>query len=510
VSIPANEEEELVGKAPFGMESCEAEIKVLGEEKYSDLYFDETPFNNIAIHEDTYLIIGRRGSGKTALAQYFSFQKQIPNPTCIEVHKPEAYQQVLSEISRRTSESRAVAVAHLKRVWEFVIWSLIAHTVATDANAPEQDEEDTTQHGVSQRVADLIQYLMRFFDKDDESIGLTLERTVDKENLKEVKAAAIKFAKRKPLIIAIDTLEQYDIRNDSLMNALAALIEYASAFNLEYVPQNIHLKVFVSGEVFPHVEESVLLNPLKAVRNPVYLLWRPKDLLRLIGWRFYRHLEAVDLWKNKPKRIDWDDDAEVLNEIWIPHFGQSHVNARGRVEDTWPYVLRHTQMRPRQLIVICNSIAQLAMQEGTFPRFEDRHIIEGVKGAEVRLAREILNSYSEIYPGVDRIISALSGLPKFFAGNELDKRASQSAAEWKTEYSPSRFKQLVSELGIVGRVTRGDENSDFIDADFEYGSSERLMLTHRDKCVIHPMFYKKLNIVMNTEARVMPFTTKRG
>ena len=246
------------------------------------------------------------------------------------------------------------------------------------------------------------------------------------------------------------------------------------------------------------------------MRNPVYLLWRPKDLLRLISWRFYHHLEENGLWKSKALKIDWDDDTEVLEKVWIPHFGLSHTNARGKVEDSWPYVLRHTQMRPRQLIVICNSIAQLAIEEGTYPLFKNHHIVGGVRNAELRLAREILNSFSEIYPGVDRIVSALSGLPKIFTGNELDKRASQSAAEWKTEYSPSRFKQLISELGIVGRVTRGDHESDFVDADFEYGSTERLMLTHRDTCVVHPMFYQKLNIGMNTEARVMPFTTRRG
>lgn len=500
----------MVGKAPFGMESCEAEVSVLGEEKYSDLYFDETPFNNIAIDEDTYLIIGRRGSGKTALAQYFSFQKKVANPVCIEVHKPEAYQQVLSEISRRTSESRAVAVAHLKRVWEFVIWSLITHTIDNREIKPLKVLPEETQSGsMSQRVADLIQHLMRFFDDSDErTIGLTLERTVDNENLKDVKNEAIKFAKRRPLIIAIDTLEQYDIRNDALMNALAALIEYASDFNLEYVNKNIHLKVFVSGEVFPHVEESVLLNPLKAVRNPVYLLWRPKDLLRLIGWRFSRHLEAIGLWNDGTKQIDWDDDEEVLNSVWIPHFGQSHTNARGKLEDTWPYVLRHTQMRPRQLIVICNSIAQLAIQEGSFPFFKEQHIVGGVKNAESRLAREILNSFSEIYPGVDRIVSALSGLNKVFKANELDRRASRSAAEWRTDYSPSRFKRLIMELGIVGKVTRLSD--EFIDADFEYGRVDRLDIAHDDLCVIHPMFYQKLNIVMNSEARVMPFTTKRG
>jgi hypothetical protein len=498
----------MITKDPFGMESCEAELRVLGEEKYSDLYFDETPFNDVAVKDETYLIIGRRGSGKTALAQYFSFQKQISNPICIEVPKPEIYQQVLSEISRRTSESRAIAVAHLKRVWEFVIWSLIVQAIDAPKAATMLKVESSS---LSHRVADLIQYLMSFFDEyDQRTIGLTLERIVDGENLSQVKSAALKIARRRPLIIAIDTLEQYDIGNDALMNALAALIEYAAEFNLEYSGKNIHLKVFVSGEVFPHLEEAVLLNPLKAVRNPVYLLWRPKDLLRLIGWRFYRHLEGMGMWKGKAKTIDWDDDTQVLEKVWIPHFGESNKNARGILEDTWPYVLRHTQMRPRQLIVICNSIAQLSIQDSTFPFFRNDHIIDGIKKAELKLSREILNSFSEIYPGVERIVSALSRLPKVFNGNELDKRASQSAAEWPREYSPSRFKQLVAELGIVGRVTRGNHETDYIDADFEYSSTERLMLTHRDICVVHPMFYQKLSIAINSEARVMPFTTKRG
>jgi len=499
-------------KDPFGKASCEAEVLTLGEEKYSDLYFDETPFNDVAIDDDTYLIIGRRGSGKTALAQYFSFQKRITNPICIEVRKPEMYQQVLSEISKRTSESRVIAVAHLKRVWEFVIWSLIAEAIKEDAPEVAKTRRlEARTETVSHYVADLIEYLMSLFNEDDkDTSGASLERIVDAAGLNLAKQAAMKVAKKRPLIIAIDTLEQYDIENESLMNALAALIEYASEFNLEYAPQSIHLKTFVSGEVFQHLKEAVLLNLSKAVRNPVYLLWRPRDLLRLIGWRLYRHLEESNLWVAKSTKIDWEDVDDVLEKVWRPHFGSSLKNAINIEEDTWPYILRHTQMRPRQLILICNSIAKLAIQDGTFPHFRDEHIINGIREAELDLASEILNSFSAIYPRVESIVAALMRIPKVFHGNELDKRASQSAAEWPDKYSPSLFKQLVAELGIVGRVTRGAIDTEYIDADFEYASTERLLLTHRDTCVIHPMFYRKLNVDLNSEARVMPFTTKRG
>lgn len=501
----------MTNKDPFGRASCEQEVRVLGE-KYIKLYFAETPFNDVAVDEDTYLIIGRRGSGKTALAQYFSFQERYPNPICIEVRRPEVYQQVLAEISKRTSESRQVAIGHLMRVWEFVIWSLIAHALQQDApHLGQVSQLELGNKRKSQMVADLIQHVMGFFeDRDVGAIGARIERTVDAARLDEVKRAATQVATRRPIIVAIDTLEQYDVENEALMNALAALIEYAADLNLEFAPRNIHLKVFVSGEVFPHMKEAVLLNPLKAVRHPVYLLWRPRDLLRLIGWRLYRHLEENGLWQHKHSMGDWEDDDEVLAKIWRPHFGRSLTNARGKEEDTWPYILRHTQLRPRQLILLCNSIANRAIHDGTFPHFRSDQIINGIRDAELDLASEILNSFSSIYPRVERIVSALMRIPKVFKGNELDRRARQSAAEWPDRYSPSGFRDMVAELGVIGRVTRGDHGSEFIDADFEYSSTQRLTLTHRDSCVVHPMFYRWLNVEFNSETRVMPFTTPRG
>lgn len=496
---------------PFGLPSCEQELRTLGDRKYEELYFDEAPFNDVSVDKGTYLIIGRRGSGKTSLARFFSFQKQIPNPLCIEILQSAAYEQVLSELSRRTSLSRNIAVSHLRRVWEYIIWSLIIHEVERDV--PEEQRVTKIQNNNKSRlVADLISYLMDFFKGEDPStIGLSIERIVDNAELETSKEMVLRFAKKRPIIISIDTLEQYNVADDALMNALAALVEYAADFNLDYSSRNIHLKVFVSGEIFPYLKESILLNPIKFVQHPVYLLWRPRDLLRFIGWRFYRHLEINQYWKNQRKIIiDWDDDDDVLEKIWVPHFGTTIQNAKGIAEQTWTYILRHTQLRPRQLILICNLIANRSINEGTFPFFNNEQIIQGVREAELVLASEILNSYSAIYKNASGIITyGLMSLPKIFQGNELDKRASQSASEWEDEYSPARFRQLVAELGVVGRVTRMND-AGYIDADFEYSSTERLVLTHRDKCVIHPMFYRKLNIDINSPARVMPFTTPRG
>jgi hypothetical protein len=505
----------MATKDPFGQPDCQAEAKALGR-GYSKIYFDESPFNKHAIDDATYLIVGRRGAGKTALSKYFSFQEVKPNPLYIEVNDPDVFQAVLSDISRKTSESRPAAIAHLRRVWEYVIWSLIFDELRQDAPEIRAACRVEARPGrLAHYVSDVIQYLISFFgdDRPGDYIGPRLERLVDEADLDRAKQAALDIAARRPIIVALDTLEKYDVDNEPLMNGIAALIEYAASFNFEYAARHIHLKVFVAGEVFPHLMESVLLNPLKAVKHPVHLLWRPRDLLRLIGWRLYCHLESRDQLSAKiAGRVRWENDDDVLEKVWIPHFGHSVTNTRGIVEDTWPYILRHTQMRPRQLIYLCNTIANLAIEEGTFPRFTNAQITRGVRDAELELANEILNSYSGIYSeNVARIVSAgLQTSAIIFDGNELDVGAKRSAAEWRGRYSPSKFKQLVAELGIVGRVTRGDDSSDYVDADFEYALSDRLNLTHRDKCVIHPMFYRKLNVVSTDGTRVMPFATKRA
>jgi len=55
-----------------------------------------------------------------------------------------------------------------------------------------------------------------------------------------------------------------------------------------------------------------------------------------------------------------------------------------------------------------------------------------------------------------------------FKGSELDRRAKHSAAHWPNgSYSPDAFRQLVAQLGIVGRV-RSASAGGTLEADFEY------------------------------------------
>lgn len=54
-------------------------------------------------------------------------------------------------------------------------------------------------------------------------------------------------------------------------------------------------------------------------------------------------------------------------------------------------------------------------------------------------------------------------------------------------------------------VRSWDQRTKIIEADFEYALEERLPLSSRSKCVIHPMFYSRLRTAMDEPVIVYPF-----
>ena len=153
-----------------------------------------------------------------------------------------------------------------------------------------------------------------------------------------------------------------------------------------------------------------------------------------------------------------------------------------------------------------NAISARARENGTFPNFTGEDIVKAVADKEYELATEVINSYSKAYPNVGDILTALTSLDFLIRGKDLDRVAHRTASAWPNmSYSPLKFRKLVAELGIVGRVRRKDETSKMIEADFEYAIKDRLNIADGDECVVHPMFRDKFNIQNSNGWRVFPF-----
>jgi hypothetical protein len=342
-------------------------------------------------------------------------------------------------------------------------------------------------------ITEIVNGLLTKYVDSNGRVAGELSEALTSPVFAKAKEKVVEFTRSEPILIAIDTFERYDRENVAMMTVTSSLIQCANNFNIGYSTKGIHIKAFVSAEIFPYIKESAITNTTKFIRRPLYLRWRPKDLIRLISWRFHRYMSAhkIDL---PFQDVDWDNFDDILKKMWYPFFGEKLINLRGREEQSFPYILRHTQMRPRQLVILCNDIARQTVRAGKFPRFNSIQINQAIAQCEYDLADEVLNSYDLIYPRVSDIIMALTNAPMTFKGSFLDQVAKKTSDVWAEGYSLSSFRRLVAELGIVGKVRKKSEEARIIEADFEYAMPDRLVISNNDECAIHPMFYSKLQV----------------
>jgi len=226
------EKDGLTDLEPFGEADCESELKVMGPSEYSKYYFDHTRFNREALNPKVFLIIGRRGAGKTALSQFFSFQQLMPNVTTIEVDEPAAFQQLMSKMAESAASTREIAIPRLVKIWEFVIWSTIFWQLQ------ERDSRikaavlfvDPSDH-VSTFIRQVLKFLVSKFLEADNDLADELEDFISNERIQRAKRAVLELVKGTKVIIALDTMENYAVRDESMMRSMGALIQCASSFS---------------------------------------------------------------------------------------------------------------------------------------------------------------------------------------------------------------------------------------------------------------------------------------
>jgi hypothetical protein len=481
---------------PFGEESCEHELAVL-QDHYPEYFYEQSRFNEEALDSDVYLIVGRRGSGKTSLTQYFNFQKRFRNAHSIDVDEPEIYQSILQKIANSAYLSPDLAVNDVRKIWEYLIWSVIFSEYADRDSTIKSAAIFSGKKLKPARIfTEIVNGLLTKYVDNNGRVASELSEALTSPVFAKAKEKVVEFTRSEPILIAIDTFERYDRENVAMMTVTSSLIQCANNFNIGYANKGIYVKAFVSAEIFPYIKESAISNTTKFIRRPLYLRWRPKDLIRLISWRFLRYM-SVNKMKLPAKKVDWEDFEDILEKMWYPFFGEKITNLRGREEESFPYILRHTQMRPRQLVILCNDIARETLRAGRFPRFNTIPIHHVIAQGEYDLADEVLNSYDLIYPRVSDIVMALTNAPMIFKGSFLDQVAKKTSDVWAEGYSLSSFRRLVAELGIVGKVRKKSTTAGIVEADFEYAMPDRLVITNDDECVIHPMFYSKLQVIRN-------------
>ena len=197
-----------------------------------------------------------------------------------------------------------------------------------------------------------------------------------------------------------------------------------------------------------------------------------------------------------------DYDRDGAFKFFKTIFEDSIENRRGHIEDTVIYLLRHTQLLPRQMIWYLNSAIQLALADDKnydLTKLESHYIKDAIKSKEEMCATEVIDSYRAIFPEGPSIMDHLNNFPFIATYDELRKNwASFGAKKVLAKYDEfpevvveaDRFIRFLIEAGVIGRVedSSRENESGYINAVYEYTLPQKLRLNSKDYFAIHPMF----------------------
>ena len=170
------------------------------------------------------------------------------------------------------------------------------------------------------------------------------------------------------------------------------------------------------------------------------------------------------------------------------------------------YIMRHTQLNPRQFLHILNAIWVENRRLGNQPTAVSAQAIEeGIRRVEEGIIHEIHRSYEFVHPEAAEAAKAvISELPRVFSHGDLERafrREGASAIQrvWtrirsaggetaKGSYEPEYldFKSMLAEVGCIGKVTSIE--LPYVRASFEYSAPSRLQIGSAELMCVHPLF----------------------
>ena len=498
------------------------EINPLGpvEAYFTNDYFDRC-FNrdNLlyrTLKRNPTTIIGRRGSGKTSLL--FSAAVDRPDDIVVRVSQEEIFDaarklpplppekverlsffEIVHGVRELTDEFPFVE--QISSYWDFLFWIAIMQEIVF-RNQTSADEYVVTIRtfleglGVDVKQPAFLVWSILLHNRSRlvPHDGMGVHFITGNEVLfYEAKDAALNYldTTQKSALLLLDALEDFELGREDMGRTVAGLIRCVGQFHQP--GSRVGVRFCLPAELY-HKFLSLSFNPLKDFKRTIILHWAAGELIQLAAHRYSVFLQKVDQrrFEGLRKNIDIDTRQGAI-EFWHRILPAKIMSRFGVEEDPLAYILRHTQLLPRHVLQLFNSITavHLANNGDAFEISSD--VIPGaVRDGQLQVLYEVLRGYHFSYPNCEEMLRTfIPKLPICFTAQHIDKIFTRKAGGAFGFYSSNDLIAALAEIGAVGRVV--DETPRYYEGEFEFMIPGRLVPSDHDRFCLHPIVSENFN-----------------
>lgn len=456
-------------------------------------------YDEMIRHPSLSVIIGRRGSGKTALLRSANVNNEFQ--VVVELPPDQAFTHILRAVQEVSDD--VVFAEKVAELWKIVLWAALFNALAARNGTSVAvklrqylnslgADESARPYAVMRQV---IAAIKKYGDPHplDTLVDFSEHAKFGDMTFAEAKQLAIDSMTGDGIqsIILIDSLDDFQLEHKSMQQALSGLLKCQAVFHEPGSP--CVLRCCLPAELH-ELYMRIAANPNKDFQNQLLLSWTAEELLRLAARRYRQYLAIYE-----PKAFNQEfvhyrlSQRRDVMEFWKRIFPESVSDGHGIPEEPTAYILRHTQLLPRQFLMYLNNIAVKNRRiHGEIVRISGQAIVDGVRETENVVGHEIFSAYRPVYPGAnDACERCLPYLSVQFRDGDLHQVYNRhgKGIPFISEYED--FRAMLIAIGAVGKVEATTQR--YIEGVFEYNLPHRLLANNNHTLCLHPVFSDYFN-----------------
>jgi len=386
-----------IQKLYFGKDDAETDFTGSGLLRESFLKTDL--YDRVKARVKT-LVIGRKGSGKSALC--LMLNRQLCNEVNSCIVTPDA---ISAEEIRRFEMVGVNELQSKKLVWQYVfliqvckfLLSVARRTWASESDWP-LEVKKVRQFLIDNHEVDDLNFQEKFWKvinristtlklgafgssleigmKDAPNAGLQLSTQLD--FLESWLTSQLSQLQQHRLYILVDKVDEIWNDDPSSNDMAVGLLMAAKDINIKF--ENVSCIVFLRSDIY---EQLQFFDKDKLRGDEEAILWTKETLPELVLTR---------------AQISTGNLTMTAGQLWSQYFP-----ARVQQMPTVEFILSHTLMRPRDVIQLCNLCTDLARRENSSSVLE-KHILQALDVYSSWKLNDLIGEYRVNYPFLNDLL----------------------------------------------------------------------------------------------------------
>jgi len=457
-------------------------------------------YNSLAKGQKT-IILGNRGSGKSALFKKIADDESRKGNIIVQLAPEEYSYELLSQSMKKETEGSWAKQGAYAAAWKYLILVIVMKKITRSDKrfkyGPKariyQYLRDNHTEVDPNPIGMLISYLKRMegvkIGKYEAGLKVQeLKRLYSLEELNPFIDDIDRICYSKKAIILVDELDKGWDASEDAISYVAGLFQAAISLNVQF--KNLKVLLSLRKELYDNI--PALYDDAQKVRDIIEIVeWDESKLLELISRRISN---TCPIKKSLP-----------FEEIWN-HIFQETLDYRQT--KSFNYIVDRTLYRPREIIQFCNDIAEGVRRQllkGSVP-FDYKQIADAEYSYSEARLKDICSEYRFQYPGLQSVMETFRGKSYNYTRDDLEVQLfqilfneipiSEVSKSWCENLEPENLIEILWNVGFIRAQAIGGLKARRRSGSSYLGSHQisSLNLNNIQRFHVHPMFRSYLGL----------------